>query len=88
MSLVCVRMTSFVNVGSRCSLNLPKKEESVTLDSMLTTKKPNFVSLLVDDDLGSNDARKVSGGFHQQVDIDTGAVGTSQLGEREQKLQG
>ena len=55
---------------------------------MLTTKKPNFVSLLVGDDLGSNDARKVSGGFHQQVDIDTGAVGTSQLGEGEQKLQG
>ena len=96
MSLVCVRMTSFVNVGSCCSLNLPKKEESVndvktiwsTLDSMLTTKKPNFVSFLVDDDLGSNDARKVSGGFHEQVDIDPGAVGTSQLGEREQKLQG
>ena len=45
-------------------------------------------SILVDGDLGSNDARKVSGGFHQQVDIDTGAVGTSQLGEGEQKLQG
>ena len=59
-----------------------------TLESMLTAKKPNFVSLLVGDDLGSNDARKVSGGFHQQVDIDTGAVGTSQLGEGEQKLQG
>ena len=55
---------------------------------MLTTKKPNFVSLLVDDDLGSNDARKVSGGFHEQVDIDPGTVGTSQLGEGEQKLQG
>ena len=55
---------------------------------MLTTKKPNFVSFLVDDDLGSNDARKVSGGLHEQVDIDTGTVGTSQLGEREQKLQG
>ena len=55
---------------------------------MLTTKMPNFVSVLVNDDLGSNDARKVSGGFHQQVDIDTGAVGPSQLGEGEQKLQG
>ena len=55
---------------------------------MLTTKKPNFVSFLVDDDLGSNDARKVSGGFHEQVDINTSAVGTSQLGEREQQLQG
>ena len=59
-----------------------------TLDSMLTTKKPNFVSLLVGDDLGSNDARKVSGGFHQQVDIDTSAIGTSQLGEGEEQLQG
>ena len=29
MSLVCVRMTSFVNVGSCGSLNLSKKEESV-----------------------------------------------------------
>ena len=95
MSLVCVRMTSFVNVGSRRCLNLPKKEESVTnvkinLEhfGMLPTKKPNFVSFLVDDDLGSNDARKVSGGFHEQVDINTSAVGTSQLGEGEQQLQG
>ena len=55
---------------------------------MLPTKKPNFVSFLVDDDLGSNDARKVSGGFHEQVDIDPGTVGTSQLGEGEQKLLG
>ena len=30
MSLVCVRMTSFVNVGSCRCLNLPKKDESVT----------------------------------------------------------
>ena len=87
-------MTSFVNVGSCGSLNL-SKEESVTnvkinLEhfGMLATKKPNFVSFLVDDDLGSNDARKVSGGFHEQVDINTSAVGTSQLGEGEQQLQG
>lgn len=77
MQLIQVGVSRLVDMSPGRSFNLVKDDEQEGFECQKC--KTNH--------LGRNDARKVSGGFHQKIDIHTRCVGRPQLRIREQKFK-